>query len=270
MPKRILVSVFAITLFVLPAAVAAERQKDDYWHKEFSLTGAPELRISARDASVRITSWAEKKIDVSVRTVNWTIGDTGFRIREYQSGDRIEIDAPSVAYCVGLCINFNRRAEIEVRVPREGRFDISTRDGRIEAFGLKGEVSLRSGDGRLVARDLDGNLRASTGDGRVEIDGRFDDVTAHTGDGGMDIEIRPGSKMNNSWSFRSGDGSIRLRLPKELAAELDAHTGDGRIDVDVPVTSRGRYRENTIRGSMNGGGPLLSVRSGDGSISVSY
>jgi hypothetical protein len=266
MPKRTLLYLLAVTAFAIPGL--AERQRDDHWHREYSLTGTPELRITARDASVRITAWDQKKIDVTVRTENWTIGDGGFRVRDYQNGNRVEIDAPSVASCYGICINFNRRAEIEVRVPRDGRFDITTRDGRIEATGLKGDINLRSGDGRLVARDIDGNLRAATGDGRIEIDGRFDDVTAHTGDGGMDIDVKPGSTMRSSWSFRSGDGSIRLRLPRELAANVDAFTGDGHIDVDMPITMSGRFRRNTLRGTLNGGGPLLSVRSGDGSIRV--
>jgi hypothetical protein len=266
-PKRTLLYLIAIAAFVVPAA--AERQKDDYWHKEYSLTGAPEIRLSARDAHVTITAWDEKKIDVTVRTENWTIGEGGFRLNDYQNGNRVEIDAPSVASCYGICINFHRRAEITIRAPRSGRFDISTRDGRIEATGLRGDINLRSGDGRLIARDLDGNLRAGTGDGRIEINGRFDDVTASTGDGGMDIEVRPGSAMKSSWSFRSGDGGIRLRLPKDLAANVDAHTGDGRIDVDMPITmAGGRYRGNSMRGTINGGGPLLSVRTGDGSVRI--
>jgi hypothetical protein len=272
MPKialtRSLLYLMAITAFVAPAI--AERQKDDYWHKEYTVSGAPELRVTARDAHVTITAWEQKKIDVVVRTENWTIGDSGgFRLHDYQNGNRVEIDAPSVASCMGICINFHRRAEIEIRVPRDGKFDIATRDGRIEARGLHGDISLRSGDGRLIARDLDGNLRAGTGDGHIEIDGRFDDVTANTGDGGMDIEVKPGSAMKSSWSFRSGDGGIRLRLPRDLAANLDAYTGDGHIDVDIPITmAAGRFRGNNMRGTINGGGPLLSVRTGDGSVRI--
>jgi DUF4097 and DUF4098 domain-containing protein YvlB len=266
MPKGALF--FPLLLLSLSLSAAAERQKDDTWHKEFALSGAPDVRIVASDASIRVTTWDEKRVDVTVRTENWTIGESGFRIRDYQSGDRVEIDAPSVATCVGICINFNRRAQIEVRVPRDGRFEISTKDGRIEATGLKGEVRLHTGDGRLTARDLDGSLRADTGDGHIEITGRFDDVDAATGDGGMEIEILPGSVMKNSWSFRSGDGRIRLRVPKDFAAYVDAHTGDGHIDVDLPITVSGRLREGTVRGNLNGGGQTLSLHSGDGSIYV--
>src|SRR4051794_39520247 len=123
MPKRTFL--LCLLLFSLSLAATAERQKDDPWHKEFALTGAPDLRVMASDANLRVTTWDQKRVDVTIRTQNWTIGDRGFVIREYQTGDRVEIDAPSVARCVGVCVNFSRRAEIEIRVPREGRFELS-------------------------------------------------------------------------------------------------------------------------------------------------
>jgi DUF4097 and DUF4098 domain-containing protein YvlB len=266
MPKRTFL--LSLLLLSLSIGVTAERQKDDFWHKEFTLSGAPDLRVMAGDANLRVTTWEEKRVDVTVRTQNWTIGAHSFVIRENQAGDRVEIDAPSVARCIGVCINFSRRAEIEIRVPRGGRYELSTKDGRINANGLKGEIRLRTGDGRLTANDLDGALRADTGDGHVEISGRFDDVSASTGDGGMDVRILPGSVMKNSWSLRTGDGRIRLQVPKDLAAYVEAHTGDGHIDVDLPITVSGRIREGTVRGSLNGGGQTLSLHSGDGSIYV--
>jgi hypothetical protein len=267
MPKRSFL--FLTLLLISTVAAQAERQKDDTWHKEFALIGNPDLRITAGDANIRVIPWDEKKVEVMVRTHNWTIGaERGFRIRDYQSGDRVEINAPSVANCIGLCINFSRSAEIEVRAPRAGRFELFTKDGRIEVDSLKGEIRLHTGDGRVTARDLDGNLRADSGDGHVEISGRFDDVTAATGDGGMDIRILAGSVMKNSWSFRSGDGRIRLQVPKDFAAYVDARTGDGHIDVDLPITVSGRMHEGTLRGNVNGGGQTLFLQSGDGSIYV--
>jgi hypothetical protein len=267
MPKRTFL--LPVLLLTLTLAARAERQKDDTWHKEFAISGTPDLRIVARDANIRLIPWDEKRIEVTVRTHNWTIGENrGFRIRDYQSGDRVEIDAPSVSTCVGICINSSRGAEMDVHVPRAGKFEISTGDGRIEASGLKGDIRLHSGDGRVTAHDIDGTLRTDTGDGHIELSGRFDDVNAATGDGGMDIRILPGSVMKSSWTFRSSDGRIRLQVPRDLAAYVEAHTGDGHIDIDLPITVSGRMHEGTVRGAMNGGGETLSLHSGDGSIYI--
>jgi hypothetical protein len=44
------------------------------------------------------------------------------------------------------------------------------------------------------------------------------------------------------------------------------HTGDGHITVDMPLAVEGRLGGKNIRGKLNGGGKLLTVHTGDGSI----
>jgi hypothetical protein len=51
-----------------------------------------------------------------------------------------------------------------------------------------------------------------------------------------------------------------------MSADLVVDTGDGHVRVDFPVTVTGSLKENHIRGKLNGGGPLLELRTGDGNI----
>jgi hypothetical protein len=57
-----------------------------------------------------------------------------------------------------------------------------------------------------------------------------------------------------------------LEVPENLAADVDLHTGDGHIDLDLPVSTQGKIRENDVHGKLNGGGNLLTIHTGDGSI----
>ena len=59
---------------------------------------------------------------------------------------------------------------------------------------------------------------------------------------------------------------MTLEVPENLAADVDLHTGDGHIDLDMPVTTEGKIREGQVRGKLNGGGNLLVIHTGDGSI----
>ena len=43
-------------------------------------------------------------------------------------------------------------------------------------------------------------------------------------------------------------------------------SGDGHIDLDLPVSTQGKIRENDVHGKLNGGGNLLTIHTGDGSI----
>lgn len=155
---------------------------------------------------------------------------------------------------------------MEVLVPRETTAQIHTGDGRISVEGLKGDTRLSTGDGGITAEGLDGSLDAKTGDGRIGVRGRFDLLNLRTSDGSIEAEVRPGSKVVAGWRIQTGDGSVRLRLPPDLAADLDAQTGDGHISSDLPMTVNGSRSESSLRGKLNGGGLTLTVRTGDGSI----
>jgi hypothetical protein len=72
--------------------------------------------------------------------------------------------------------------------------------------------------------------------------------------------------MGASWSIHTGDGSVDLTLPGDLQADIDASTHDGHISLGIPVTVEGTFSNSQIHGKMNGGGQVLSVHTGDGSI----
>jgi len=151
-------------------------------------------------------------------------------------------------------------------MPREGAVNLRTGDGKIEVASLKGEMDLHTGDGSVNLDGVDGKLHASTGDGHIQAVGRFDELDLKTGDGHVDVRATDGSALTNSWRLETGDGSVSLELPHDLAADVDLHTSDGHIDLDMPVAAEGKLRENEIRGKLNGGGSLLTIRTGDGSI----
>jgi hypothetical protein len=112
-------------------------------------------------------------------------------------------------------------------------------------------------------------MRAHTGDGHMTIDGVFTDLDLRSGDGHINLTVRPGSKMNGGWLIHTSDGGVEARLPQDMTAELYVHTGDGHIQLDLPVTVNGSIERSSVRGKLNGGGPLLEITTGDGSIRVS-
>jgi DUF4097 and DUF4098 domain-containing protein YvlB len=156
--------------------------------------------------------------------------------------------------------------DVIIQMPREGKVNLRTGDGEIEVAGLKGELDLHSGDGSENLDGIDGKLRASTSDGHIRATGRFDELALKTGDGHVEVRALAGSSLAAGWRLETGDGNVTLEVPGELAADVDLHTGDGHIDLDMPVTTSGKLRENEVRGKLNGGGSLLTIRTGDGSI----
>jgi DUF4097 and DUF4098 domain-containing protein YvlB len=253
-----------LQLSLAAAFVSAPVFADD-WSKKFAISGKPELRVDANDGSVTVRVWDRKEIEAKVTTVGWRITSSEVQVIDHQMGDRVEIEIRIPHH--PFTVMFGRRSiRLELQVPRELRSDIRTGDGSISVESLRGETRLNTGDGRIDADMLDGKLDASTGDGKIRIRGRFDQLNLHTGDGSIEAEIASGSRMTSEWTVRTGDGHVTLRLPTNFSAELDVHTGDGHIDSDLPVTASGAHREHELRGRLNAGGPLFTVRTNDGSI----
>ena len=261
-----LIAMTRLTLLTLAVSVvAALPAYADEWSKTYNLTGQPELRIETSDANIRVTTWDQHTIEAKVITEHYKIGEGGIRVEEHQTGDSVEIDVryPHHDFVIGWS---NHRVDIIVQMPREGRVNLRTGDGKIDIAGLKGEMDLHSGDGSENLESVDGKLHASTGDGHITAHGRFDELELKTGDGHVEVRADGGSSLAAAWRLETGDGNVSLEVPGGLAADVDLHTSDGHIDLDMPVTTEGKVRQNEVRGKLNGGGSLLTIRTGDGSI----
>jgi DUF4097 and DUF4098 domain-containing protein YvlB len=237
----------------------------DEWSKTYNLTGKPDLRIETSDANIRVTTWDQNTIEAKVITTRYKIGEGGLRVDEHQNGDTVEIEArfPHHNFTVDWG---NHRVDVIIQMPREGRVNLRTGDGKIDLAGFKGDMDLHSGDGSENLEGVDGKLHASTGDGHITAQGRFDELELKTGDGHVEVRAATGSSLAAGWRLETGDGNVSLEVPGDLAADVDLHTSDGHIDLDMPVTTEGKIREGEVRGKLNGGGSSLTIRTGDGSI----
>lgn len=247
---------------VLTAMMASMGFADE-WKKSFPVSGKADLRVNVSDGGITIHSWERNEIGARVVTQGWQIRPSEVRVTDHQGGDRVEIEVRTPHEFVSLG---RHSVHVELMVPHELRAELHTGDGGISAQEVKGEFYLTTGDGGIEADALDGTLDAKTGDGHIRATGRWDQLDLRTDDGSVEATARAGSKMTASWHLHTGDGHITLRLPDNFAADLDAHTGDGKVTVDFPVTVMGSVGGSEIRGKMNGGGPILQVRTGDGSI----
>lgn len=253
---------FALLVLGLCAVLPASAEE---WSKSYSVTGKPDLRVETSDANIRVTTWDQNAIEARVVTTGYKIGEGGIRIEEHQTGDSVEIDVRYPHFNVEFGWR-RHHVDIILQMPREGKVNLRTGDGKIEIAGLKGEMDLHSGDGSENLESIDGKLRASTGDGHIRASGRFDEVDLKTGDGHVEVHAAQGSSMATAWRLETGDGGVRLDVPADMSADVDLHTSDGHIDLDMPITTAGKIRENEVRGKLNGGGSLLTIRTGDGSI----
>jgi hypothetical protein len=283
MPRHAAFTAILVLALAAAGSASAAPAAVTRYEKSFSTAGRPALVLRADDASVHVTTWERRAVGIRVTTQGWSVGRRGVTVEASQTGDRVlcEVREPRsfASFTFGV-----RATRVDVSLPRDADLDLSTGDGAItiaplagevrahsgdgsiEADGLRGLLELTTGDGHIRASGLDGSLVARSGDGSITLDGRFDRLEVGTNDGRVSATAREGSRLAAGWDLHSGDGSLALRVPASLRADLDLRTGDGRLSVDLPVEVSGALRHHSLLGRLNGGGPLLRVRSGDGSI----
>jgi DUF4097 and DUF4098 domain-containing protein YvlB len=266
--------------------------------KRFNVSGPADLSLRTFDGSIQLKSWDKNEVLVEVeRHGPDQKAAESLTVNTTQEGNRIVVEAPAPRdQRDGIHIGSFQSPSVSLIVtpPRHVSVNARTSDGSISADDLAGSVELNSGDGSIRTRRIEGSLRARTGDGsisitdaagRVEADsgdgsvelaGRFDAIDVRTGDGSVRIDVLDGSALKTDWSVNTGDGSITVRLPANLDADLDAHTGDGGVHADgLPVQAergpenRDRKEKDSLRAQLGKGGRTLRLNSGDGSINIS-
>jgi DUF4097 and DUF4098 domain-containing protein YvlB len=219
--------------------------------------------------------------------------------------DRIEVDIqPRAGGFAIVTRNPNRlmiaSVRLEVTVPADTSFDVDTSSGSVEVSGLNGGGKAETSSGRVTARDLsgtvslhtssggmsvstfEGDLKVHVSSGSINVAEMTGDLDAHTSSGSIDVEGAKGwvrletssgsidytGSPAGDCSFRTGSGSIDLRLPSELDARVDLHTGSGSIRVNYPL--EGEQGKNDVRGVIGSGEDVsINARTSSGGISLS-
>lgn len=125
------------------------------------------------------------------------------------------------------------------------RFEASSSSGDIAVRSLVGDAEVSTSSGDIELREFEGALSASTSSGDV-----------HAG------LVKPGAV-----DVSTGSGEVRLSAPAALAANLDLRGGSIRIGRDFAFV--GDVERRSVEGQVGGGGPLMKVRTGSGSVSLS-
>jgi hypothetical protein len=146
-----------------------------------------------------------------------------------------------------------------------GAVEVSTGSGDIVAERIAGAFNGSTGSGSInLVQTASGDVAVATGSGSVSLSGVQSSARARTGSGRIAIDGVPGGM----WDLQSGSGSVNLRVPADASFTLDVRTSSGAVETTHAVTMVGNIARGTLRGDVRGGGSLIHVRTGSGSIRV--
>jgi hypothetical protein len=190
------------------------------------------------------------------------------------------------------------RLNFKVAIPRKFNLDFRTGgsatvndvDGAVKASTLGGSLTVKNVTGSLTASskggaltvgDVGGDLEARCEGGSATV-GRVNGRVLMTAEGGsvwikeaagLDASVTAGSVTaylpktpTSDCKITANAGTIELRLGESVAATIDAAWTSGGIMSDFKIATKEGRKGNSLKGDINGGGPLITLRTTAGSI----
>lgn len=157
------------------------------------------------------------------------------------------------------------KVRIETRVPKRswGRSGHEVRYWVNVPKGLA--VSFETVNGGVRLENLDNQIVASTTNGGVRGSGLRGAVKAGTTNGGVTIEM---AAVTADIELETTNGGIRLQLPADAGANLDVRCTNGGISL-ADFKFEGEQSRRRATGTINGGGPRVSIETTNGGIRIS-
>ena len=145
-----------------------------------------------------------------------------------------------------------------------GTADLSTSGGNITIGDVDGDVDAETSGGSIRIRRAGGEVRAETAGGNIEVEDVGGTIEATTSGGNVSATIT--RQPSGDCRLSTSAGTVTVTLAAGIAVDVDARTSIGRVSSDFAID--GTVGRNSIRGSINGGGPELRLRTSAGSIRI--
>ncbi len=251
------------------------------FERNLDVSGRAELMIATGSGTIHLTQSENGRIHILGRVrSNW--GGNDEKVREIaahppveQTGNIVRIGARhenlrniSIDYDIEAPANaFLNAATGSGSVIDDGvgaDAKLSTGSGGIHATGLQGDFSVETGSGNIYAEQTgNGDVKAETGSGSIELRNLHGALRAQTGSG----NIKTAGIPSGPWRLDTGSGGVEL-WTGSAGLTLDASTGSGRIRCDREITGQTDSEKHHLSGKVGGGGPMVRVETGSGSIQI--
>jgi hypothetical protein len=258
-------SSFFLLFLVLSFAIFLQAQDSREVRKtgEFGQNGR--LSIDTYKGSIKVLTWDKSEIEIVARIEpdGWDrhsrerVEDTEIRIDLSSNSARIKTDYDRVrdrhSSFFGIFGDDNSGnlplVHYTIKVPK-------TTSLRIKDYKSKTEVN-----------DLESDIDIETYKGEVEVGRLSGSIALDTYKGEARIAF---ARLDGKSRFETYKGTVDISLPRGKGFELDADIGrHGSFDSDFAVDRnrhRNRSSDTEIRSEINGGGPLVRLKTDHGTI----
>ncbi len=246
----------------LMCGVAAMAQ--DY-QKSYSLAPDGTIRIRSISGEVRVQGYDGNKVEVE----GFKVGRDRDRVEivDRSTDNRIDMDVRYPENC-----NCDASVNYRVRVPHDVKYNfelIRSISGNVYLSDVSGRVKAESISGQVQLQNIAGVVSASSTSGNVTVQNVSGMVSASSTSGNVDVYLKQ-IEGPGDMEFRSISGSVHVKVPPSLDANVTMSTLSGRLttDFDIEVLQR-RYAPGfSARGRLGAGTNNIRITSVSGRVSL--
>lgn len=255
--RRRVYAACALALFVAAAPRTSAQQDDNQVIESWSDPGRPgtvELKSPLGGMTIKgsnrrdVLVIGRREPQPSAGGLKAVTQSGGFSVKEEHNVMGIE------------SLSQNRTLDFEVHVPLRTNLKIQAHSGVITIDNVEGDMELSHTNGSIVMTNVGGSIVANSNNGEVKA--TMTRLTA-----------------SKAMAFTTLNGTVDVTLPAASKATLKLRSdmgGDVFTDFDIQKTpsatprrdggGRGLEVSETIHGTINGGGPEISLRTFNGNV----
>ncbi len=147
----------------------------------------------------------------------------------------------------------------------QGKLTLTTSGGSLQLKNLSGDISSSTSGGSITGSVIGGTLATATSGGSIHLTYLFCSLDAATSGGKIDVAVK---ELGKYIRLANSSGHIQLQLPVGKGLDLDLSAN--KIKTDRLENFNGTVEDEKIKGSVNGGGVPVNVKTNSGRISLTF
>lgn len=241
-------SIIVIALAVAMTALLRELALAQDFHKTYAIPGGGQIAIKNVSGDIKVTGYSGGN---TIVVDAYRVGRDRdlVQVEDLSTGDRVELHVRYPQSC-----NCDASVNFEVRVPANVNYNfdsVASVSGGVEVTGVRGNIRAESVSGNVVLADVGGTVKASSVSGNLDAQITWIDSPG---------ELR----------FSSVSGSVTVKAPIMLNADIDMSSVSGSLQTDFPIeVQKEQFGPGQhARGRLGSGASTLRVSTVSGKVTL--
>jgi DUF4097 and DUF4098 domain-containing protein YvlB len=268
----------ALALIACTAVAQASVTVEKPFQQSYPLKSGGELIVSNTNGGITVEAWDRAEVSVNAVTkikapssekAEEIAKQIKIDVRQSAGSVRIETKLPRSGVGGGFLDwltgnDASASVTYKIKAPRDVVAKLESTNGGLRLVGTRGRANLETVNGGVTVEHTEGDVQVETVNGGITVIEAAGALEGSTTNGGITAQL---TRVDGDINLETTNGSVVLKVPRDLRANLDVATSNGGIHSDLEVAGGGKGRKH-LTGEVNGGGGLLKVRTTNGGVRI--